>query len=105
MLDFLYSETAFVAVIIIVLAILILCVLALVPAHMAKQRGRSFWGWLVFSVFFSCFLGIIFVAALGETDEHRKFRILEEEKWRRGIFVNESSSSSKSASERYLDRH
>ena len=44
MLDFLYSETAFVAVIIILLFVLLLCALALIPAHMVKQRGRSYWG-------------------------------------------------------------
>ena len=101
MLDFLYSETAFVAVIIILLFILLLFALALIPAHMAKQRGRSYWGWFLFSVLFSCFLGILFVAALGETDEHRMFRILEEERWKRGLFTSEP----KSASEHYSDRH
>lgn len=102
MLDFLYSGTAFVAVILIVLFIFLLCALAFIPAHMAEQRGRSYWGWFFFSVLFSCFLGILFVAALGETNEHRKKRIIEEEMWRRGL---SSSTASKSASERYAERN
>jgi len=101
MLDFLYSESAFIAVLIIVLWIFILCVLALIPASMAEHRGRSYWGWFFFSVLFSCFLGILFVAALGETDEHRKKRIIEEEMWRRGIGVNKEASS---ASSRFASR-
>ena len=105
MLDFLYSGTAFFAVIIIVLCVFIQVIFALIPAHMAQQRGRSYWGWFFFSVIFSCFFGILFVAALGETDKHRKFRIIEEEKWRKGIFTNESISNAKSASERYAERH
>ncbi len=104
MYDFLYSDSAFIAVVIILLWIMLMILLALIPAHMPEQRGRSYWGWLVFSVLFSCFLGILFVAALGETNEHRKFRIMEEERWRRGIF-SDGSSSTRSASERYSERH
>lgn len=104
MLNFLYSDSAFIAVIIILFWIIAMILLALVPAHMAEQRGRSYWGWLIFSVLFSCFLGILFVAALGETDEHRKFRILEEEKWRKGLLAN-TSAPNKSASDRYSERH
>ena len=86
MLDFLYSQTAFALAIVISLGLFYWCGLCLVPAYMARQRGRSFWGWFFLSILLlSCLGGIVFLAALGETDEHRKKRIIEEERWRRGL--------------------
>jgi Na+/melibiose symporter-like transporter len=49
---------------------------------MAKKRGRSQWGWLVFSIFLSPILAMLFIVLLGETDERRHQRIREEEEIR-----------------------
>jgi len=66
-----------------VIAIVILVILSIViPVKMAKKRGRSGFGWFVFCLFFSPFLAILLLAVLGETDEKRRERIIEEEKLR-----------------------
>lgn len=49
---------------------------------MANKRGRSRLGWFVFTLFFSPFLAMLFLALLGETDERRRERIIEEEEFR-----------------------
>ena len=47
---------------------------------MAKKRGRSVLGWFLLSFFLiSPLLGVIGLAFLGETEEKRKNRIMEEE--------------------------
>lgn len=74
-----------VLVLLLLLYLLILFLLSLVPAYMADKRGRSYVGWLIFSMLFSPILGIILVACLGETEERRRDRILEEEEFKHEI--------------------
>ena len=57
----------------------------LIPASMAKKRGRSGFGWFVCSLFLSPIIGIFIVACLGDTEEKRRERIYEEEEIRRQI--------------------
>lgn len=65
------------------IAIVTLIILSIViPVKMATKRGRSGLGWFIFCLFFSPFLAIIIIALLGETDEKRRERIIEEEKLR-----------------------
>jgi hypothetical protein len=47
---------------------------------MANKRGRSGVGWFIFSFFFSAFLGMLFLACLGETEEKFEERICDEER-------------------------
>lgn len=66
-----------------VIAIIILIIfLITIPVKMANKRGRSGLGWFIFCLFFSPFLAMLLLAVLGETDEKRKERIIEEEKLR-----------------------
>ena len=62
---------------IIILALLIVIGSCVVVASMAKKRGRSVVGWVIFS-FFVLPLAIILLLCLGETDEKRKERLEEE---------------------------
>lgn len=69
------SALLLVFIIIIILALLIgSCA---VVASVAKRRGRSVVGWIIFS-FFALPLAIILLLCLGETDEKRKERLEEE---------------------------
>lgn len=46
---------------------------------MAEKRGRSYFGWFLFSFIFTFILAIILVLLLGDTDERRREKIIEEE--------------------------
>ena len=59
--------------------------LCMIPANMAEKRGRSKIGWFLFSFFLSFLTGVIVLACLGETDEKRKEKIIEEEELRQTI--------------------
>lgn len=50
---------------------------------MADKRGRSYWGWFIFSVIFTFVLAIIILLLLGDTDDRRMEKIMEEEDIRR----------------------
>lgn len=50
---------------------------------MADKRGRSYWGWLIFSYLFTFVLAIIILLLLGDTDDRRMEKIMEEEDIRR----------------------
>lgn len=56
--------------------------LLIVPAKMANKRGRSGLFWFLFSLIISPFLSMLFLYFLGETDDKRKERIIEEERLR-----------------------
>lgn len=48
----------------------------LIPAYMARQRGRSYWGWFFISFFLLSFvLSSIILLLLGDTDEKYKEKI------------------------------
>lgn len=67
----------------IVLAIIAFIIMLLViPIKMANRRGRSATIWFLFSLIISPFLAMLFLALLGETDQKRKRRIIEEEELR-----------------------
>jgi len=65
------------------LAIIVFFVLlSIIVVKMANKRGRSAFGWFFFSLLISPFLGMIFLALLGETEQRRRDRIIEEEELR-----------------------
>lgn len=70
------------ALAVVVLVLVAFIALCMVPVSMAKKRGRSKLGWFLFSFFLSPLLGMIFLACLGETEERRRERLLEEEELR-----------------------
>jgi MFS family permease len=73
------------ALLFILLVLVAFVALCMIPVSMAKKRGRSQFGWFLISFFLSPILGVIILACLGETDEKRRWRILEEEELRQGI--------------------
>ena len=73
---------ALTVVLLVFVAFIALC---MIPTSMAKKRGHSQFGWFLFSFLLSPILGVIVLACLGETEEKRKRRILEEEKLRQEI--------------------
>lgn len=54
----------------------------IVTASMARKRGYNQVIWFILAVLCP-FYPMIFLAFLGETDEKRQERIMEEEQWRR----------------------
>lgn len=54
----------------------------------AKRLGQERITWVVVSLFCSPIVGLIGLYMEGETDEHRKTRIIEEEKWRQEYAVS-----------------
>lgn len=70
------------ALTVVLLILVVFISLCMIPTSMAKKRGRSQFGWFLFSFLFSPILGMIFLACLGETDDRRKERIMEEEELR-----------------------
>jgi uncharacterized membrane protein YhaH (DUF805 family) len=65
---------------IIIIALIIFLLVIIVK--MANQRGRSGFGWLVLSIIITPFLCMLFLYLLGETNDKRKERIIEEEELR-----------------------
>lgn len=55
----------------------------------AERRGRNGVGYAIGALFFTPLFMWIILLLLGETDEHRKARIIEEEMWRRNPEVND----------------
>lgn len=54
-----------------------------IPARMAQKRGRNYFAWLIISLVFSPIIAVILVLLLGETDERRIQKIIEEEEIRK----------------------
>lgn len=71
---------ALIAIVVLILIYLYSCVYKL-----AKRYGRNAAGHTVISLFLSPFVSIIHLLCAGETDEHRKARIQEEERWRADV--------------------
>lgn len=81
MAEFLLGLGIFIYVILFILWIIV----AVCTGFYAERLGRSFGGYTCFSIFLGCFFPIIILLLLGETDEHRKARVIEEEMWRRSL--------------------
>ena len=62
---------------------LITIILTFVTASMARKKGRSGFGWFIIACFISPYITMIFLACLGDTEEMRKKKIMEEEELRR----------------------
>ncbi|MBO7477168.1 MAG: hypothetical protein J6U04_04450 [Salinivirgaceae bacterium] len=62
---------------------LITIVLTFVTASMARKKGRSGFGWFIIACFISPYITMIVLACLGDTEENRKKKIMEEEELRR----------------------
>jgi hypothetical protein len=73
----------------------------LIP-EMAKKRGRNVLGWFLLSFFLiSPLMGVICLAFLGETEEKRKKRIMEEEELKE--LVRHKNSHQESKAERIFN--
>ncbi len=66
----------------ILFVVILLIMVYTIPVKMANKRGRSGLGWFVFFLFFSPLLAMLFLALLGETDDRRHERIIEDEEFR-----------------------
>jgi hypothetical protein len=78
--DLLFNWEKFLFIILVLAIVIFLIILIVIPVKMANKRGRSSIGWFIFCLVFSPFLAMLFLALLGETDEKRRERIIEEEK-------------------------
>ena len=77
-MEFIFNFLAFFLALIVVIYLL----LCIIPVQMAAKRGRNIMLWFVLAIFTSPFLAILMIACIGETDEKRKERIIQEEEWR-----------------------
>lgn len=75
------------------IALIVLCVLAgpLMIAHVANKQGRNGASWFFLSLLVSPFFAILVLIALGDTNDTRKQRIIEEELTRNNVHINFSS--------------
>ena len=72
------------------IGILIIYVWLIVASNRyAKRMGYSNAGYLILSILGSPIVLLLVIYMQGETDEHRKKRIMEEEAWRRGENVED----------------
>lgn len=60
----------------------------MIPVGLAKKHGRSQFGWFFLSFLVSPLLGLIILACLGETEEKRKERVIEDAELRQLIESN-----------------
>lgn len=60
----------------------------------AKRLGQERITWVVVSLFCSPIVGLIGLYMEGETDEHRRTRIIEEENWRQECTVSSINKDS-----------
>lgn len=65
-----------------------------IVSQYADRNGRSMTWWVILSILFTPIFGLLGLYMLGETDEYRKTRIIEEEKWRLSYQNWEQTSSS-----------
>lgn len=70
----------------------------------ATRLGQERITWVVISLFCSPVVGLIGLYMEGETDEHRKTRIIEEEKWRLCCQSQEQTSPSNTSNECITDK-
>jgi len=68
-----------------VASIIVYLWLHVLVAEAAKKRGRSGGGWVVLALFISPLGAWIILLCLGDTDEKRRQKIIEEEEWRQNI--------------------
>lgn len=61
---------------------LVTFVLTFVTASLARKKGRSGFGWFVIACIITPYLSMIILACLGETEEKRRERIMDEERLR-----------------------
>lgn len=73
--------------IIIILAFIIF--ISLLVAEAAEKRGRSYFGWWFLSLIMSPLICMIFLVALGETEDKWRERIMEEEELRNRVKYRE----------------
>ena len=80
-----FNLSVFALVLIIIHLIIFYVSFLIVVVNMATDRGRSMSGWLIFSIFYSPMLGMLFLFCLGETEEHKRNRMLNEERIKKAI--------------------
>ncbi|WP_455188157.1 hypothetical protein [Bacteroides congonensis] len=75
-----------------------------IVSQYADRNGRSMVWWVILSVLFTPIFGLLGLYMLGETDEHRKARIIEEEEWRLSCQNQKQISSSDISNEYITDK-
>jgi len=84
------NEYALILIVLIALFLLLFVWLCMIiPARMARKRGRSAFGWVVASMIFWPW-AIIVLACLGDTEEVRRQKIIEDEMLRKSVHEDNS---------------
>lgn len=99
-MEFIFNFLAFFLALIVIFYLL----LCIIPVQMAAKRGRNIIIWFVLAIFTSPFLAILMIACIGETDEKRKERIIQEEEWR-NMYCRKSNQDKYENSNRVESRH
>lgn len=87
------GEIALLGVFVFVLVLITYAMLLGAVYKYAKRLGQERTTWVVISLFFSPVVGLIGLYMEGESDEHRKERIMEEERWRKECINGTTSST------------
>lgn len=92
-IEFVLNRKNVTVLIIGIVVLLIVIVLFTIPIKMANKRGRSGFLWFLFSLITSLFVSMLFIYLLGETEEKRQERIVEDEKLR-NLYRNPNNGNS-----------
>lgn len=92
-IEFILNRKTVTVLIIGIVVLLIVIMLFTIPVKMAIKRGRSGFLWFLFSLITSPFVSMIFIYLLGETEEKRQERIIEDEKLR-NLYRNPNNGNS-----------
>jgi heme/copper-type cytochrome/quinol oxidase subunit 4 len=78
-METLFNSAALGILLIPIIAIIIFALVLLFYVYeMATNKGRSTFYWIIFSLIFTPIISIILLACIGETEDKRKLRLLEE---------------------------
>ena len=82
-----YWGGLFIGIAVLTVSIIIIA-LFVITVNMANKRGRSALGWFLTALFTSPFLAMFFLVLLGETNQKRIDRIIEEEELKNRFLSN-----------------
>jgi len=89
------------ALLLVLFVIIFMIIPLFIIAEIASKKGRSTTLWILYSLIVSPLLSIFFLHVLGETDEKREGRIIEEEKLK-NLYRNPISQNPENKLEKWL---
>lgn len=75
------------------LFIVVYCFMLNAVIHYAERNGRDKTSWIFVAIIFSPIIAAFLLFLYGESKEHRKERIIEEELWKRNLCDNKQTAN------------